>query len=58
MLVAMQQQLAGKVGNAGNNAFKLRKLFKMYDRDGTGQVLQFGVTADWKSVGLWKDSTV
>lgn len=38
MLVAMQQQLAGKVGNAGNNAFKLRKLFKMYDRDGTGQV--------------------
>ncbi len=38
MLQAMQQQLAGKVGNAGNNAFKLRKLFKMYDKDGSGQV--------------------
>ena len=38
MLEAMQEQLAGKVGNAGNNAFKLRKLFKMWDTDGTGKV--------------------
>lgn len=38
MLEAMKQQLAGKVGNAGNNAFKLRKLFKMWDTDGSGQV--------------------
>jgi len=33
----MREHLAGKMGNANNNAFKLRKLFKMYDATGSGK---------------------
>ena len=33
-----REHLAGKMGNANNNAFKLRKLFKMYDATGSGKV--------------------
>lgn len=35
---AMRERLAGKMGNANNNAFKLRKLFKMWDSTGSGRV--------------------
>lgn len=38
MMSHMKEGLAGKIGNRNNNAFRLRKLFKMYDRQGTGQV--------------------
>lgn len=31
MLEHMRERIAGKMGNANDNAFKLRKLFKMYD---------------------------
>lgn len=34
----MKERLAGKIGNANNNAFMLRKLFKMYDTAGSGFV--------------------
>ena len=34
----MKERLAGKIGNANNNAFMLRKLFKMYDTAGSGYV--------------------
>jgi len=34
----MKERLAGKIGNANNNAFMLRKLFKMYDTAGRGYV--------------------
>eukprot|EP00884_Botryococcus_braunii_P009611 jgi/Botrbrau1/18651/Bobra.0367s0087.1 len=38
MLEHMKERIAGKIGNANDNAFKLRKLFKMYDTDRSGQV--------------------
>lgn len=34
----MKERIAGKIGNANDNAFKLRKLFKMYDTDRSGKV--------------------
>lgn len=34
----MKERVAGKIGNANNNAFKLRKLFAMYDTQKTGLV--------------------
>lgn len=38
MMTHMKERLAGKIGNANNNAFMLRKLFKMYDTAGSGFV--------------------
>jgi hypothetical protein len=38
MLAHMKERIAGKIGNANDNAFKLRKLFKMYDATGSGSV--------------------
>lgn len=38
MMTHMKERLAGKIGNANNNAFMLRKLFKMYDTAGSGLV--------------------
>lgn len=34
----MKEGIAGKIGNANSNAFKLRKLFAMQDKDKTGMV--------------------
>ena len=44
MIQHMTERLAGKIGNANNNAFMLRKLFKMYDTANTGQVSSCGFT--------------
>ena len=44
MIQHMTERLAGKIGNANNNAFMLRKLFKMYDTANTGQVSRSGLT--------------
>ena len=44
MIQHMTERLAGKIGNANNNAFMLRKLFKMYDTANTGQVCRSGFT--------------
>jgi len=35
----MKERIAGKIGNSNNNAFKLRKLFAMYDTEKTGLVM-------------------
>lgn len=37
-MLHMKERIAGKIGNANNNAFKLRKLFAMYDTEKTGMV--------------------
>jgi hypothetical protein len=44
MMTHMKERLAGKIGNANNNAFMLRKLFKMYDTAGSGYVSSFPLT--------------
>ena len=38
MLGHMKERIVGKIGNQNNNAFKLRKLFAMYDMQKTGLV--------------------
>lgn len=40
MLTRMRERLEAKLGNSNDNAFKLRKLFKMYDVRSTGKVRQ------------------
>ena len=44
MMTHMKERLAGKIGNANNNAFMLRKLFKMYDTASSGYVSLFQPT--------------
>ena len=34
----MRERISGKLGNRNDNAFKLRKLFAMYDTQRTGKV--------------------
>lgn len=34
----MRERLSAKLGNSNDNAFKLRKLFKVYDKQGNGLV--------------------
>ena len=34
----MRERISGKLGNRNDNAFKLRKLFAMYDKQRTGKV--------------------
>jgi len=38
MLVRMRDRFAAKLGNINDNAFRTRKLFKMYDRGATGLI--------------------
>ena len=37
-LAHMRERILGKLGNRSDNAFKLRKLFAMYDAQRTGVV--------------------
>lgn len=39
MMTRMRERLEAKLGNSNDNAFKLRKLFKMYDSRNTGLVI-------------------
>jgi Ca2+-binding EF-hand superfamily protein len=38
MISTMRERLSAKLGNNNDNAFKMRKLFKMYDKQETGMV--------------------
>lgn len=38
MISTMRERLSAKLGNKNDNAFKMRKLFKMYDKQDTGMV--------------------
>ncbi|KAI8469618.1 MAG: flagellar associated protein [Monoraphidium minutum] len=38
MISTMRERMSAKMGNANDNAFKMRKLFKMYDRDNSGMI--------------------
>lgn len=38
MIASIGERLAAKLGNANDNAFKMRRLFKMYDKQSTGQI--------------------
>ncbi|BDA43945.1 hypothetical protein COCOBI_05-1290 [Coccomyxa sp. Obi] len=54
----MKERVAGKIGNANNNAFKLRKLFAMYDTQKTGliDVEDFRVVSESYGMQLDDDS--
>lgn len=38
MIATMRERMEAKLGNSNDNAFKMRKLFKMYDGAKTGMV--------------------
>lgn len=38
MVANMAERLAAKLGNSNDNAFRMRRLFKMYDKDASGYV--------------------
>lgn len=38
MIRSISERLAAKLGNANDNAFKMRRLFKMYDAEKTGHI--------------------
>jgi hypothetical protein len=38
MIASIGERLAAKLGNANDNAFKMRRLCKMYDKEGTGEI--------------------
>ena len=38
MISTMRERMSAKMGNSNDNAFKMRKLFKMYDKQDTGMV--------------------
>jgi hypothetical protein len=38
MISTMRERMSAKMGNSGDNAFKMRKLFKSYDAGDTGLV--------------------
>ena len=38
MISTMRERLSAKLGNNNDNAFKMRKLFKMYDKQESGMV--------------------
>lgn len=38
MIASIGERLAAKLGNANDNAFKMRRLFKMYDKEATGKI--------------------
>lgn len=38
MISTMRERLESKLGNSNNNAFKMRRLFKMYDEGNTGRI--------------------
>eukprot|EP00775_Hariotina_reticulata_P006099 gene6099-6337_t len=38
MISTMRERLSAKLGNNNDNAFKMRKLFKMYDKQETGMI--------------------
>lgn len=46
MLGTMRERLSAKLGNNNDNAFKLRKLSKMYDKREAGMVRQHKHWAD------------
>ena len=38
VMAHMKERIAGKMANRSDNAFRLRRLFKMYDANHTGMV--------------------
>lgn len=38
MISTMSERLSAKLGNSNDNAFKMRRLFKMYDKEGNGLI--------------------
>lgn len=38
MISTMRERMSAKMGNSNDNAFKMRKLFKMYDKEDTGMI--------------------
>ncbi|KAK9843793.1 hypothetical protein WJX81_006652 [Elliptochloris bilobata] len=55
MLGHMKERIGGKIGNQNNNAFKLRKLFAMYDTQKTGLISVEAFRVMTESFGMQLD---
>lgn len=55
MIASIGERLAAKLGNANDNAFKMRRLFKMYDADGSGRIHLDDLRMMMESVGIQLD---
>lgn len=47
MMSTMRERMSAKMGNTNDNAFKMRKLFKMFDKGGSGMVGGVGGQEGW-----------
>jgi Ca2+-binding EF-hand superfamily protein len=55
MITSIGERLAAKLGNANDNAFKMRRLFKMYDADGSGRIHLDDLRMMMESFGIQLD---
>ena len=51
----MKERIAGKMANRSDNAFRLRRLFKMYDTEGTGLISTEDFRVMTESFGMQLD---
>ena len=55
MIRSISERLAAKLGNANDNAFKMRRLFKMYDEEATGEIQIEDLRMMMESFGIQLD---
>jgi Ca2+-binding EF-hand superfamily protein len=55
MVASIGERLAAKLGNANDNAFKMRRLFKMYDADASGCIHLDDLRMMMESFGIQLD---
>lgn len=55
MIASIGERLAAKLANANDNAFKMRRLFKMYDEAGSGYIHLDDLRMMMESVGVQLD---
>lgn len=55
MIASIGERLAAKLANANDNAFKMRRLFKMYDEEGSGRIHLDDLRMMMESFGIQLD---
>lgn len=53
MISTMRERLSAKMGNNNDNAFNMRKLFRMYDAQDTGKVRSRTRSSRWPPTQCW-----
>jgi len=55
MIRSISERLAAKLGNANDNAFKMRRLFRMYDEGRTGEIQIEDLRMSMEAFGIQLD---